>query len=125
MITLECKGNFDKIDKFLKGTTSLNITAILEKYAQEGVAALSLNTPVNTGKTANSWDYKISNSKGSLSITWTNSNIVNGVPIAILIQYGHGTRNGGYVNGIDFINPSLKPIFNNIANDIWTEVSRL
>lgn len=125
MITLTCKGNFNKIDKFLNGTTSLNITSILEKYAQEGVSALRENTPVKSGKTANSWNYTISNKKGKLSITWTNSNIVDGVPIAILIQYGHGTKNGGYVRGLDYINPALKPIFNNISNDIWTEVSRL
>jgi hypothetical protein len=95
---------------------------ILHSYGKRGVTALSLNTPVDTGKTKDAWDYKIVNDKKTLQIVWTNSNVVNNVPIAIILQYGHGTRNGGYVQGIDYINPAIRPIFEEISKDIWREV---
>ena len=125
MITFESKGSFKNIDKFLKSANNLNYNNILEKYAQEGVNALSLSTPKNSGKTASSWDYKIDIQKNKVAVIWTNSNIENGVPIAIIIQYGHGTKNGGYVQGIDYINPSLKPIFDKMADNAWREVTKL
>jgi len=100
----------------------INYTAILERYGQEGVRALALNTPLDSGLTAVSWKYEIHREGTSLSIMWTNSNVVNGVPIAIIIQYGHATRNGGYVQGRDYINPALRHIFDKMANTMWEEV---
>ena len=95
----------------------------LDKYGQMGVKALRDATPRNTGKTANSWDYVIEQNKDSVTITWTNSNENRSIPIALLIQYGHATRNGGWISGIDYINPALKPIFEQIATSAWKEVS--
>mgnify|MGYP006958158098 CR=1 FL=1 len=95
----------------------------LDKYGQMGVKALRDATPRDTGKTANSWDYVIEQTKDSVTITWTNSNENRSVPIALLIQYGHATRNGGWISGIDYINPALKPIFEQIATSAWKEVS--
>ena len=118
------KGSFNKTEKFLKRASKANYRSILEKYAQEGVAALASATPVDSGLTANSWDYEISVSRGSYTIGWTNSNIVNGVQIAVIIQYGHGTRNGGWVQGRDYINPAIQPIFDKIANELWREVTK-
>jgi len=97
--------------------------ASLEKYGREGVAALAAATPINSGVTAASWGYEIKRGPRQVTITWTNSNVINGVPIAIVIQYGHGTRNGGYVQGRDYINPVMKPIFDKITNDVWKEVT--
>ena len=91
----------------------------------EGVAALSAATPVDSGETAASWDYEIVNKKGSAKITFTNSHIVKGVPIAIILQYGHGTRNGGWVEGRDYINPAIQPIFDELAEKAWKEVTKL
>jgi hypothetical protein len=123
-IVIKHKGNFDKIEKFLKRASKSDYLHILEKYGREGVSALSSATPVDTGKTANSWGYEIQRFKGSAIISWTNSNVVNGVPIAIILQYGHGTQNGGYVLGRDYINPAIKPIFDKMAEDVWREVTR-
>ncbi|MDF2800225.1 MAG: hypothetical protein K0S61_128 [Anaerocolumna sp.] len=125
MISISQKGNFDKTDKFFKNIASSDYVRILDRYGQEGVSALRSATPMDSGKTANSWGYKINFTKGGASITWTNSNIVNGVPIAIIIQYGHVSRNGGYVSGKDYINPALQPIFDKIANELWREVTKL
>lgn len=96
-----------------------------DRYGREGVAALSSATPVDTGKTASSWYYQIENKKGSVTISFHNSNIQNGVPIAIILQYGHGTRNGGWVQGRDYINPAIQPIFDRIADSAWKEVTKL
>jgi hypothetical protein len=125
MIVISHKGNFDKTDKFFRGVITSDYVSVLERCAKEGVAALASATPVDSGETANSWGYEIQHSRSGVSITWTNSNIVNGVPIAIIIQYGHATKNGGYVQGRDYINPAIKPIFDRIANDVWREVTRL
>jgi hypothetical protein len=95
----------------------------LDKYGQMGVKALRDATPRDTGKTANSWDYVIEQTRDSVTITWTNSNENRSIPIALLIQYGHATRNGGWISGIDYINPALKPIFEQIATSAWKEVS--
>ena len=95
------------------------------QYGREGVAALASATPVDSGLTASSWYYEIINRNGTAQITFYNSNIQNGVPIAIILQYGHGTRNGGWVQGRDYINPAIQPIFDRIANDAWKEVTKL
>jgi hypothetical protein len=123
MIKFKHTGNFNKTEKFLKQMSKQDVLRILEKYAIEGVSALSSATPVESGKTANSWGYEVSGSRGSYCITWTNNNVVNGVPIAIIIQLGHGTRNGGYVQGRDYINPAIQPIFDKITEEIWREVT--
>ena len=98
---------------------------ILDKYGQRGVAALASATPFETGKTANSWYYEIVHKNGSVSIEFKNSNIQNGVPIAIILQYGHGTNNGGWVQGRDYINPVIQPLFDEIVNEAWKEVTKL
>lgn len=125
MIVITQSGNFNNTERFLNGAKKLDVKRILESYAKEGVRALSSATPVDSGLTASSWDYKINISKGSYSISWTNSNVVDGVPIAIILQYGHGTGTGGYVQGRDYINPALRPIFDKIADSVWREVSNL
>jgi len=125
MITIKQKGNFNNTEKFFKNVVSPDYIPILEKYARQGVEALTAATPVESGETANSWGYEISQSKKGTSVIWTNSHIVDGVPVVILLQYGHATGSGGYVQGRDFINPALKPIFDQIASNIWREVNRL
>ena len=120
---MESKGSFKNTESFLSAMSQRKIYANLEHYAQAGVDALASATPVQTGLTAASWDYEIVNAKGSWSITWTNTNIVSGAPVAILLQYGHGTGTGGYVSGQDYINPALKPIFNQIASNVWKAVT--
>lgn len=122
MVVVKSKGSFKNTEKFLKHNFEADIIRCLKKYGEEGVAALASATPVDSGITANSWGYEINISRGSYTISWTNSNIVNGVPIAIILQYGHATRNGGYVIGSDYINPAIKPIFEKMANDVWREV---
>lgn len=118
------KGDFRRTSDFLKRANRLNLDAILNQYGQEGVEALRAETPKDTGTTANSWGYTVHKGTGSITITWSNSNIVDGVPIAVILQYGHGTRNGGYVQGTDYINPAMKPIFDKIAQRAWEEVKR-
>lgn len=125
MITFTHKGDFTKLTMYLGKLSRTVSLKSLDKYGREGVAALASMTPVDTGKTANSWYYEIENKNGTISITFLNSNIQNGVPIAIIIQYGHGTRNGGWVQGRDYINPAIQPIFDRIVNDIWREVTNL
>lgn len=125
MITFRQKGDFSKLTKYFERLKEVVKLGDLDKYGREGVAALSSATPKDTGLTADSWYYKIENKNGSAKITFNNSNIQNGVPIAIILQYGHGTRNGGFVEGIDYINPAIRPIFEKIANDAWREVTRL
>lgn len=118
------KGDFRRTSDFLKRANRLNLDAILNQYGQEGVEALRAATPKDTGTTANSWSYAVHKGTSSITITWSNSNIVDGVPIAVILQYGHGTRNGGYVQGTDYINPAMKPIFDKIAQRAWEEVKR-
>ena len=124
MITFRHKGNFSKTNKFLKNASTAIRLDFLEKYGREGVAALASATPTETGNTANSWYYKIERSRGSVKIGFYNSNIQNGVPIAIILQYGHGTGTGGWVQGRDYINPAIRPIFDKIANNAWREVTK-
>ena len=118
------KGDFRRTSDFLKRVNRLNLDAILNQYGQEGVEALRAATPKDTGTTANSWNYAVHKGTGSITITWSTSNIVDGVTIAVILQYGHGTRNGGYVQGTDYINPAMKPIFDKIAQRAWEEVKR-
>ena len=125
MITFKHKGDFSKADKFLKKAKNAARIGDLDKYGQEGVNALSSATPVETGTTANSWRYEIVRKDGSVAINFLNTNIQNGVPIAIILQYGHATRNGGWVEGRDYINPAIRPIFDRIANNAWREVTKL
>lgn len=125
MVVFKHHGDFSKTTRFLKGASKINYRGILERYGEEGVRALSAATPVDSGLTASSWGYEVKITKTSYSIAWTNSNVVDGVPIAIILQYGHGTRNGGYVQGRDYINPAIRPIFDKIANSVWQEVTSL
>ena len=125
MIVFKHKGDFSKVTRYLeKAKKGVNIRS-LDKYGQAGVAALAANTPVDTGLTANSWYYEITNKNGRVEISFCNSNIQNGVPVAIILQYGHGTRNGGWVVGRDYINPAIQPIFDEITKNAWKEVSEL
>lgn len=125
MIRFEHKGDFSKLAGFLEKAKEIVHLGNLDKYGREGVAALAAATPVDSGETAASWSYEIQNGNGVSSITFTNSNINNGVPIAIILQYGHGTRNGGWVEGRDYINPAIQPIFDKIVEDAWKEVTQL
>lgn len=124
MITFEHKGNFEKTSLFLKRAKEAEFLNRLDSVARDGVKALAAATPVDSGETARSWDYEIQKTKSGAIIYWTNSNINDGVPVAVLIQYGHATDNGAYVRGLDFINPAMTPIFNNIAEEAWREVTR-
>lgn len=125
MIKIKCTGDFKNTTKFLEKAQKLTINSILNKYGLEGVKALKAATPKDTGDTASKWSYEISTAKGKSSVAWTNSSENDGVPIVILIQYGHGTKNGGYVSGVDFINPALKSIMKDIADSIWREVTKI
>lgn len=125
MITFRQKGDFSKLTSFLERAKESVRIGDLDKYGREGVAALSSATPVRTGLTANSWYYEIEHQNGSVSITFNNSNVNKGVPIAIILQYGHGTRNGGWVQGRDYINPAIQPVFDRIANEAWEEVTKI
>lgn len=124
MITIKHRGNFNNTERFLERVKNGKYLRQFDEYGRRGVEALASATPVDTGKTAASWYYEIvRNGKGSYSIQWKNSNISDGVLVAILIQYGHGTKNGAYVQGVDYINPALEPIFDIIADDAWKEVT--
>jgi len=124
MITFKEKGNFSKLNTYLEKIKESIKIGNLDKYGRDGVAALSSATPKETGKTASSWYYEIKRENGSVSINFNNTNINKGVPIAIILQMGHATRNGGWVEGIDYINPALKPIFEQLANEAWEEVTK-
>ena len=124
MISFRHKGNFKKTDDFLKRAEKGIDMNLLHEYGKEGVKALASVTPVDSGLTANSWYYEIEKSPGSVAVVFCNSNIQNGVPIAIILHYGHGTRNGGWVQGFDYINPAVKPIFKELVQKAWREVTR-
>lgn len=125
MISFRQKGDFKKLTRYLEKAKEVVKLGDLDKYGKEGVAALASATPVDTGKTANSWYYEIEHKNGSVTITFNNSNIQNGVLIAIILFYGHGTRNGGWVQGRDYINPAIRPVFDKLANQAWEEVTKL
>ena len=118
-------GNFSKTEKFFERAKNLFHLGVLDKYGREGVAALSMATPEDTGKSASSWRYEVTNKHGSLSIGWVNDNVSkDGTPIVVYVQYGHATRNGGWVQGRDFINPTIQPIFDKMADELWKEVTK-
>ncbi len=125
MISFRQKGDFSNLTRFLEKAKNIVKIGDLDRYGREGVAALESATPKETGLTASSWYYEIKRGKESVSISFHNSNIQNGVPIAIILQYGHGTRNGGWVEGRDYINPAVQPLFDKIANNAWKEVTKL
>lgn len=125
MIKFRHRGDLSKTTRYLQRVSKGSYLKILDKYAREGVTALASATPIESGRTASSWSYEISINSGSATIAFHNSNIQNGVPIAIILQYGHGTGTGGWVEGRDYINPAIQPIFDKITNDAWREVTKL
>jgi len=124
-ISFRHSGNFSKTERFFNFVLKRDYLNILDRYGQAGVSALASVTPKKTGKTAASWSYEIIRERGTTRLNFTNSNVNKGVNIAIILQYGHGTRNGGYVVGRDYINPAIQPIFDKIADDAWREVTEL
>lgn len=125
MIAFRQKGDFSKLTRYLERVKEAVKLGELDRYGREGVAALVSATPVESGKTANSWYYEIENNGKAAKISFKNSNINKGVPIAIILQYGHGTGTGGWVQGRDYINPAIQPIFDKIAEQAWKEVTKV
>lgn len=123
MITIVVSGSFSRLEAFLRKISSDDIFLDLDQYAREGVAALASATPVDSGLAASSWGYEIVHSKGMYTIYWTNKDVENGFPVAIMLQYGHATGSGGYVQGVDYINPAIKPIFDKIQYKVWKAVT--
>lgn len=122
MLSIVQRGNFSKTFNFLERAKSIFKTSVFDKYGKEGVEALRSATPMKSGLTANSWYYEVKKDKKGFSIEWKNSNVNKNVVIAVILQYGHGTGTGGYVKGVDYINPAMKPVFQKIADDLWEEV---
>lgn len=124
MFEIKTSGSFDKTESFLNNILKKDPFSRLDRYGQEGVDALTKATPIgDSGHTASSWTYEIVKENGTYSIIWSNTNVVDGTPVVVLLQYGHATRNGGFVEGIDFINPALRPIFERMADEAWKEVT--
>lgn len=124
MIRLRHKGDFSKLTRYFEKVKEVVRLGDLDKYGREGVAALASATPMDTGETASSWYYQIEHNNGSAKIAFHNSHIHDGVPIAIILQYGHGTGTGGWVQGRDYINPVIQPLFDKIADEAWKEVTK-
>lgn len=124
MIRFKHRGNFSKIEKFLIRMSGADYLNILNKYGRTGVQALAAATPVDSGETSKSWDFVIEHGRSKTTIYWTNTHVNDGVTIAIILQYGHGTGTGGYVQGKDYINPAIVPIFDQIAEEAWKEVTQ-
>lgn len=122
MLKIRHKGNFSKTTKFLHHVLRFDYKTILNRYGKMGVEALAEATPRDTGRTAEAWKYNIEENSNGVSIVWSNENINDGVNIAVILQYGHGTNNGGYVAGRDYINPALQPVFDKMANTVWKEL---
>lgn len=118
------KGEFKKTSQFLKDVKNFDVDTVLNTYGKAGVQALSAATPIDTGKTASSWSYEIVKEEGKTTIAWKNSNVNKGANIALILQYGHGTGTGGWVEGTDYINPALKPIFERMADKAWETVTK-
>ena len=125
MISFRQKGDFSKLNRYLERVKASARLSILDKYGREGVAALASATPIDSGETANSWFYEISHDNGSATIAFCNSHINQGIPIAIILQYGHGTGTGGWVEGRDYINPAIQPVFDRIVEEAWEEVTKI
>ena len=123
MISFTVSGSTKKTEDWLRNVQKIDIMAIMASCGQEGVNALSAATPVDTSRAAHSWGYEVTREGGWYTIVWTNSDIENGFPVVIMLQYGHGTRGGGYVQGHDFINPAIRPIFDKIAEKVWKAVT--
>jgi len=123
MLTISSSGSFKNTESFLKSMQRLNIISILNSCGDAGVQALSMATPVDSGQAASSWYYKVGGRNGKYNITWYNSDVENGFPVAIMLQYGYGTGTGGFVQGEDYINPAIRPIFNQIADKAWKAVT--
>lgn len=123
MLTISTSGSFKNTEQFLKAMQRLNVLGILDSCGKEGVDALAMATPVDSGLTASSWYYKVGGRNGKYTITWFNSDVENGFPVAIMLQYGYGTGTGGFVQGEDYINPAMKPIFDKIATKAWKAVT--
>jgi hypothetical protein len=123
VFSFESSGSFKNLEAFLNRMSKNEMFSTLEPFAKQGVAVLAAATPFDSGLTSASWSYTIDKSRGAYSITWTNSHIVDGRPIVIMLQYGHGTGTGGYVQGRDFINPAMKPVFDKIADQVWKAVT--
>lgn len=123
MISLSSSGSFDKTEKFLRSLQKLNLGRLAQAQAEKGVRALAEATPQESGLAANSWSYEITQSKGSLNIAWKNSNVEGGYHVAVMIQYGHGTGTGGWIQGVDYINPAMRPVFDQIADTLWKAVT--
>lgn len=123
-ISFTSQGSFDKTEAWLKRMSKLKFDSILKKYGQMGVTALASATPVESGLTASSWSYEVVGNQQNFTITWTNSHVVEGANIAILLQYGHGTGTGGYVQGRDYINPAIMPVFDKIRDELFREVGK-
>ena len=122
MISFKQEGHFNNTRQFLKSAQNINVDETIHRIASLGVRALSSATPVKTGLTAASWDYEIKKQNGKIIVNFLNNNVVKGVNIAIILQQGHGTKNGGYVQGRDYINPALRPIFDNMEEAMWKAV---
>lgn len=125
LVKFKHRGNFNRVERFLNRVSNRDYLNVLDQYGQMGVAALSKATPVDTGLTALSWTYEIERTSVQTTISWINTNTNQGVNIAVILQYGHGTGTGGYVQGRDYINPAMRPIFDKIADQAWREVSSL
>lgn len=123
VLTVKHRGDFKHLEAFFKSAQNLTVREILEKYGEIGVEALQKYTPKKTGKTASSWAYKVTKTRDGYRINWLNTNVNKGVNIAVIIQTGHATGTGGYVQGVDYLNPTLGPIFQHIADNVWKEVT--
>jgi len=123
MITVNSSGSFKNMESFLRAMTKLDILPILHRYGARGVSALAIASPMDTGLLASSWDYEVSKKGGVYTISWLNFDRENGFPVAIMLQYGHATKGGGYIQGRDYINPAIRPIFDEIANEVWKAVT--
>lgn len=125
MITLTSKGDYSKVTRYLEKLPEAARVKVLEKYGEKGVAALSAATPIDTGLASSSWYYEIERGSGYARITFMNSDVENGFPVAIMLQYGHGTGTGGWVEGRDYINPAIQPVFDELVEEAWREVTSL
>lgn len=124
MITIESQGDWKMTRNWFDKITKLDLALIMNQFGKEGVSALAAATPSKSGLTSKSWNYEVTRNGNNWKITWTNSNVNHGVNIAVILQYGHGTRNGGYVVGRDYINPAIRPVFDKIAKQAWKEVTK-
>jgi len=122
-ISISSSGSFDKTERYLQSLKKLDLSSIITEQAERGVQALSHSTPRDSGRASNSWGYEIKRTSSTVEIGWTNSDMENGYPVALMIQYGHGTGTGGYIQGIDYINPAMRPIFDQIAETVWKAVT--